>query len=486
MLAVAAIAAMLLVPVAMNGGFFADAATGDAHTLTVEAYDQYGNVRHMYTRISPGLSGYTPLSFAGTEGVSYSVTVRDYQDRVFDHWDNGSTSRTRTVALTADLKLVAYYKSGTAPAPGSHTLTVKSVDMQNSPVSGLYTTIRSGSTVVKTGYTPFTFAGDSGASYTASVANYGSYKFNHWDNGGTSQTRTVILNSDTALTAYYDTGSSSAGSADRFGVKMLYPTQQGGRTWDAKWDNGVARTFGNSKNDPSDSLFKTAGLGDGSFNTSGDGILKISGKYPRMYVFDQTKDWHNVEITVYGQRVSDTNISWAGIQAYARTNHGAIGSEETNNCDTRGYGAQLTYPGKFLFEKETSHHADNGYAQVGQKTIWSGGMPKNQWIGYKFIVRDVDGGQHVRLETYMDTTGGLNGGNWVKVGDFTDTGSNFGTSSAACKSGVSPGLPLTSSNARAGSETGRPNVAVYFRSDGVGTDGLLYKWASIREVAPLA
>lgn len=490
-LAIAAIAAMLLVPVATSGSFFADAATGATHTLTVEAYDQYGNVRHMYATISPGLGGYTPLSFAGTDSVAYTVTVHDYQDRVFDHWGDGSTARTRTVTLTADSKLVAYYKSGTSAALGTRTLTVKSVDMQNNPVAGLYTTIRSGSTVVKTGYTPLAFAGNQGTSYTVAVADYGSYAFDHWENGSTSRTRTMTLNSDATMSASYSTGSPSpspspGGSTDRFGVKMLYPTQQGGRTWDAKWDNGVARSFGNSKNDPSDSLFKTAGLGDGSFNTSGDGILKISGKYPRMYVFDQTKDWHNVEITVYGQRVSDTNISWAGIQAYARTNHGAIGSEDTNNCDTRGYGAQLTYPGKFLFEKETSHHADNGYAQAGQKTVWSGGMPKNQWVGYKFVVRDVDNGQHVRLETYMDTTGGLNGGNWVKVGDFTDTGSNFGTNNAACKSGVNPGLPLTSSNARAGSETGRPNVAVYFRSDGVGTDGLLYKWASIREVAPLA
>lgn len=276
---------------------------------------------------------------------------------------------------------------------------------------------------------------------------------------------------------------------DRFGVAMIYPTIQDGRQWDSKWDNGVARTFGNSQNDPYDPLFKTSknggGFGDGSYKTSGDGVLKISGKYPRMYVLDDRADWTNVEITVYGMRVADTNIAWAGIQAYARTNHGAIGDEDTNSCDTRGYGAQLTYPGKFLFEKETSHHEDNGYAQVGQKTVWSSGMPKNTWIGYKFVVRDIDGGKHVKLETYMDTTGGKNGGTWVKVGEFTDTGSNFGTNNASCKSGISAGLPLTSSNDRPGSETGRPNVAVYFRSDGVSTDGLQYKWASIREVAPL-
>ncbi|HEX7034019.1 MAG TPA: discoidin domain-containing protein [Nitrososphaera sp.] len=377
-----------------------------------------------------------------------------------------------------------------------HTLTVRSVDLSGNAITGMHATVRSSSgTVLQTGDTPLTFTGNTGSKYSVTVAEHGEREFDHWDNGATIMTRTVKLSKDTTVTAYYgsvqslSTTSPADGSNDRFGIKMIYPTAKGGMVWESKWDNGIARTFGNTKNDPYDPLFKTSknggGLGDGSYKTQGDGILKISGKYPRMYVFDGKSDWTNVEITVYGMRVSDSNIAWAGIQAYARTNHGAIGDEDENNCDTRGYSAQLTYPGKFLFEKETSHHSGNGYAQVGQKTLWSGGMPKNAWIGYKFIVRDVDNGQHVKLEAYMDTTGGKDGGNWVKVAEFTDTGSNFGTKNASCKSGVRAGLPLTSSDDREGSETGRPNAAVYFRSDGVGQDGLLYKWASIREIAPL-
>lgn len=265
-------------------------------------------------------------------------------------------------------------------------------------------------------------------------------------------------------------------TTDKFGIQELYPTVAGGREWFSKWNNGHARSWNDTQNDPDDSEFWTKNKGTGSWKTDGKGILKISGAGPRMYVIDQTKSWHNVEITVYGERVSDTGITFGGIQAYARTNHFV----DSNICDDRGYGGRFTYDGRVDFEKETAHHA-GGYVQVATVNYWSGSMPKNVWIGYKYVVYDLADG-NVKLELYIDKTDGLNGGNWTKITEFIDNGNNFGVGAAACKSGINAALRLTNSDVRPGSETGKPNLSVYYRSDGVGTDGLLYKKASIREI----
>ena len=58
-------------------------------------------------------SGYSPLTFQGTTGSVYTITVGNYGVDTFAHWDNGLTNPTRPTTLgTKNAVLTAYFNTG--------------------------------------------------------------------------------------------------------------------------------------------------------------------------------------------------------------------------------------------------------------------------------------------------------------------------------------------------------------------------------------
>lgn len=189
--------------------------------LTVKSLDAAGSaVSGLYVNLAKEdktvATGYTPFTFAVKSNTSYTVTVSDFQDKVFDHWENGATSRTRTVILSSDTTITAYYKTS---SPQGLTLTVNAVGPDGS-VRHMWANVQQGSTSVQAGYTPLNYSGNAGATYDVSVSDYQDLVFDRWDNGSTSRTRQVTLSSATTLTAYFKLSPQSS-ELDHFTITRI-------------------------------------------------------------------------------------------------------------------------------------------------------------------------------------------------------------------------------------------------------------------------
>lgn len=90
------------------------AQAAESKTLEVRAYSTDIDELSMYAEIKISnevvKSGYTPLTYTGSEDEVYTVEMYNYNDRVFSHWGGGSgSSNPRTLTLWDDTDATAYY-----------------------------------------------------------------------------------------------------------------------------------------------------------------------------------------------------------------------------------------------------------------------------------------------------------------------------------------------------------------------------------------
>ena len=247
-------------------------------------------------------------------------------------------------------------------------------------------------------------------------------------NAATQVTRTVnVVNPNPTPTN---------GGIDKWGIKMLHPTITNGREWFNTWDNGHTRILTANDRDPDDPMFKVSGQSNSLVVIDGKGVATMSGTQPRMYVYDQTLalKWLNVEVTVYGERISETQLYVSqGINIGARSTHQ---NEVNTPCGVNTYYSRMLYSGNANFAKELNWPDDVKKPGSTNPIDWSmfgnAALPYNTWIGHKFVLRTVDSGTHVRMEMWRDLTNGLNGGDWKLILNYTDTGDMTDPTTPGC------------------------------------------------------
>jgi len=257
------------------------------------------------------------------------------------------------------------------------------------------------------------------------------------------------------------------GEFDRFGIYEINPTIEKGREFFSHWSEGGFRILHVHERDTIDSELILRGS-NSKLTIDGSGIATLEGDNPnlianpRIYIYDEQKQkkWDNVEITFYQKRISEqTTYSYSGLNAGTRSEHQDVSKENVLAGET--YYGRFTNDGRIHFVKEIEHGKYvNSPENLFQWESSKGKIPIDVWIGFKFIVRTSEASGNVKLELYMDTTDGFDGGSWEKVGEFIDDGEWGGDKIFT-----------------------EPATSVFLRNDGLGI--AQYKNFSIREISSL-
>ena len=149
--------------------------SGDATYIAYFDYNQYALSLNVDTFLHGSVSGAGVYNYL-SENTIEATAAHGYH---FSMWSDGNTDNPRTVMLTQDTSLIAYFEKN------SYTVSAVSNDTVKGTAWGDITTLYLDSITI------------------SATANYG-YVFSHWNDGNTDNPRTVQVTDNTTYTAYFD------------------------------------------------------------------------------------------------------------------------------------------------------------------------------------------------------------------------------------------------------------------------------------------
>lgn len=287
----------------------------------------------------------------------------------------------------------------------------------------------------------------------------------------------------------------ASAAVDAFGILQFHPTRAGTREWtSAHWAAGGARlvTYAGDPLDPTGWSDNHSSGGGDSLYVDGKGSLVLKGAGPRFHINSTglyagtpppakvaPQAFLDLEATGYARRLSAGGSARDGMEIQVRTGPLAHGSPGGDPCDATGYAARFRDDGNWDWEKELKHPDSKVYSTKAgfSAPLFPGKtVPIGKWIGMKFLTYNVDGGAHVRLETYIDTVSDVSngppadGGHWEKVGAMVDDGTDFPGGDVGGCSGLVPDMAITQGHG-----------TLLLRTD---DEACEWKFLSVREIDP--
>jgi F5/8 type C domain/Bacterial Ig domain len=221
------------------------------------------------------------------------------------------------------------------------------------------------------------------------------------------------------VTVNIQTTDISTETLDKFRIKKIYPTKEGGEEWYLSSSPAEDCRF-----DPKTTLILNA---DGSYKVKSTqvriSVLTSTGydqdditTYNQKQLAEKgymqsSNDWKNVEVSGYVKLNSGNDDS--GFTWYGRGGQ----HTELEECEGTAYHGQIRYDGKSDFSKEQWHPGAYSFTEP---------LPvvdpiEGRWIGYKFVMYNFEknGEIGVKLENWIDEK---NNNTWVKVDEHIDEG----------------------------------------------------------------